>query len=261
MKQSLPLSGVVLAAFLLTSCGSSQLDASLTPQAASGGKVAVSQQEPTEARLTVPESKIRFNNLFYGEPLRMETEKTKCRNNAADAVCKQEFKLYHIGDLGDSHMPLLQILIVDPSTIKDAALKSYAETILADIDGDQKALSTTDDIFAKFNDEKVLTILQSKQSTKDGKKYLNFYTVNEKNKVNYLYYVSARKLNNQLVMIKLNAGFNQETKKESFNAYKDCGKTCTVEQKAAAYIEKKESFAAYSTLLDKINTMLVSFES
>lgn len=261
MKKSLSLSGVILSAFLLASCGNSQLDASLSGQAASGTTLSASQTEATEAHLTVPESKIRFNNLFYGEPLRMETEKTKCRNNTTDAVCKQGFKLYHIGDVGDAHMPLLQILIMDPASIKDTALKAYADTIVANIDGGQKTLIAADDILSKFNDEKALAVLKSTQGEKDGQKYLSFYTVNEKNKMQYLYYVSAKKLGNELVMLKLNAGVNQDTKKESFNAYKDCGANCTAEKKAESYIEKKEGFDAYKTLLDKINTMLVSFEN
>ncbi|MFN7160143.1 MAG: hypothetical protein ACK4NC_00860 [Candidatus Gracilibacteria bacterium] len=261
MKQSLSLSGVILSVVLLASCGNSQLDASLTAQSASGTALAAAKTEPTEARLTVPESKIKFNNLFYGEPLRMETEKTKCRNNTTDAVCKQGFKLYHIGNVGDAHLPLLQILIVDPSTIKDTALKAYADTLVANIDGGQKSLSASDDLFGKFNNEKTLAVLKGTQGEKNGNKYYSFYTVNEKNKTQSLYYTTAKKLGNELVMLKLNAGVNQETKKESFNAYKDCGATCTAEQKAASYIEKKEGFATYKTLLDKVNTMLVSFET
>ena len=86
-------------------------------------------------------------------------------------------------------------------------------------------------------------------------------SVNEKNKTQYLYYISARKLGNEVVMLKLNAGVNQDTKKDSFNGFKDCEKTCSAEQKAASYIEKKEGFANYKTLLEKITTTLLSFES
>lgn len=260
MKKSFSLSGVILAVALLAGCGNSQFDASINASS-SGSSVTTAQKEPTEARLTVPESKIRFNNLFYGEPLRMETEKTRCRNNTTDSVCKQGFKLYHIGDVGESHMPLLQILIINPSTIKDEALKTYVGSVVENLDGAKNTLTLADDVFAKFNDEKVLSLLKTTQSEKDGKKYVSYYTVNEKNKTQSLYYISATKVGDEVVMLKLNAGVNQDTKKESFNGYQECGKACTAEQKAASYIEKKEAFANYKSLLEKIHTTLLSFES
>lgn len=259
MKKLFAFSGILLPALMLASCGNPQLDASVTSAASGSGTIA--QKEPTEARLTVPESQLKFNNLFYGEPLRMETDKTKCRNNTTDAICKQPFKLYHIGDVGDAHMPLLQILIVDPASIKDPALKTFVGALSDNIDGKKADLSAADDVFAKFTDEKVVALLKTSQSEKDGVHYANYYTVNEKNKIQYLYYISAKKVGDQIVMIRLNAGVNQDTKKDSFNAYKDCGATCTAEQKATSYITKKEGFAAYPALLEKVNSMLVSFES
>lgn len=257
MNYRIILPVVCTSVLLLSSCESVAPGNKVT---STGSTVAVqASKEPNELRLSVPESPLKFNNLFYGEPLRLETEKTKCRKGMESKLCSTPFKLYHIGDVSEFHLPLLQILLLDTS-MKDTSSKSYVDFVSALIQGEKKDLEKSSDILAKFNDEKVIEVVAPKRGSIDNKDFASYYSVAEKNKKQLLYYTVAKKINNSLLVVRLGAGLNQEANKESFSSFAGCGKNCTVKEKATSYIAKKEAFAGYTTLVEKVQKMLVSFE-